>query len=64
MVPQRRMYVVLDGADFERLQRQAQAERRDVRDQAAVVIAKALQQQDGQRAAASASAAPTMERAG
>jgi hypothetical protein len=58
MMPQRRMYVVLDGPDFERLAAKAREERRDVRDQAAVVIAQALRQQDGQRAAGQPVAAP------
>jgi hypothetical protein len=39
---QKRFYVTLDRPDFERLAAEAQRERRDVRDQAAIVLAKAL----------------------
>ena len=42
MFERKRLYVVLDGPDFDRLVEIAQQERRDVRDQAAVVIAEAL----------------------
>jgi hypothetical protein len=40
----RSFYLVLDAPDFEQLQREARAQRRAVRDQAAVMLAETLRQ--------------------